>query len=211
MSEVQGIKGVKKHRLILFEIMSKRLRNKILLLLLILLGIGIYDLINPILADSIWFYFWIVIGFVFVLWVYYAIMLPRSSVQARPKSLRLQGPLYALNISYGRIYSATSAQMGQHYPFNDLKGSEKGVLEPLFNRTCVFIELKSFPKAYRWKHLWFPKFLFGTSREGIICVIEDWLELSRDIEAYRGNRYERVHNADRGEARSLAAKILAED
>jgi hypothetical protein len=42
-------------------------------------------------------------------------------------------------------------------------------------------------------------------------VVEDWLELSRDVEAYSGNRFERVHNADRGEARSLASKILDDD
>ncbi len=211
MSEVPVMKKVKKHRLILFEILSKRLRNKILLLLLFLLGIGIYDLFNPILDDAIWFYFWIVIGFVFLLWFYYAIMMPRASIQARPKSLRLQGPIYAINISYGRIYSVTSAQMGQHYPFNELKGREKGVLEPLYNRTCVFIELNSYPKAFRWRRLWFPEFLFGTSRAGLVCVIEDWLELSKDVEAYRGNRYERVHNADKGGSRSLASQVLLED
>lgn len=211
MSDVTIMKEVKKHRLILFEILSKRLRNKLLLLWLMLVVIGIYDFFNQVLDDAIWFYFWIVIGFVFMLWFYYAFLMPRASIQARPKSLRLQGPFYAYNISYGRIYSVTSAQMGQHYPFDDLKGGEQGVLEPLYNRTCVFIELKSFPKAFRWKLLWFPKFLFGTTREGIICVIEDWLELSRDVEAYRGNRYERVHNADKGEARSLAARVLFDD
>jgi hypothetical protein len=190
--------------------MSKRLRNKILLLFLMLLGIGIYDLIDPMLDDDLWFYFWIVIGVVFLLWIYYAVIIPRSSIQMRPKTLRLKGPLIAFNISYARIHSVTSAQMSQHYPFDSLKGREKDVLEPLYNRTCVFIELTSYPGTFRWRHLWFPKFLFGTSRPGLVCVTRDWLSLSRDVEAYRSERYERVHNADK-EHQSLAARVLTEE
>jgi hypothetical protein len=190
--------------------MSKRLRNKILLLFLMLLGIGIYDLIDPMLDDDLWFYFWIVIGVVFLLWIYYAVIIPRSSIQMRPKSLRLKGPLIAFTISYARIHSVTSAQMSQHYPFDSLKGREKDVLEPLYNRTCVFIELTSYPGTFRWRHLWFPKFLFGTSRPGLVCVTRDWLSLSRDVEAYRSERYERVHNADK-EHQSLAARVLTEE
>jgi hypothetical protein len=190
--------------------MSKRLRNKILLLFLMLLGIGIYDLIDPMLDDDLWFYFWIVIGVVFLLWIYYAVIIPRSSIQMRPKSLRLKGPLIAFNISYARIHSVTSAQMSQHSPFDSLKGREKDVLEPLYNRTCVFIELTSYPGTFRWRHLWFPKFLFGTSRPGLVCVTRDWLSLSRDVEAYRSERYERVHNADK-EHQSLAARVLTEE
>jgi hypothetical protein len=195
----------------IYEITSKRLRNKVLLLLLILFGIGAYDLYSPILADDLWFYFWIVILMVFLLWIYYAFIVPRASVQMRPKSLRLKGPLIAFNISYARIHSVTSAQMSQHFPFDALKEREKDVLEPLYNRTCVFIELSSYPGPFRWRHLWFPKFLFGTSRPGLVCVTKDWLTLSRDVEAYRSERYERVYNADRGEARSLAAKVLTEE
>jgi hypothetical protein len=208
MSEVPGVKEVRKHRLMIYEIASRRVRNKLLLLFLMLLGIGIYDWYAYILADELWFYFWVVIGLVFVLWLYYAFLVPRASIQARPKSLRLKGPVIAFNISYGRIHSVTSAQMGQHYPWDSLKGSEQGVLEPLYNRTCVFVELKSYPRVFEWRNYWFPKFLFGTSRPGLLCVTQDWLALSRDIEAYRGNRYERVHNADRGAARSLAAQVL---
>jgi hypothetical protein len=98
--------------------------------------------------------------------------------------------------------------MAQHYPFENLKGKEQGLLEPLYKRTCVFIELTSYPKAFKWRHLWFPEYLFGTSRPGIICVIDDWLELSRDVEAYRGNRQERVRSVEKGDARSLAARVL---
>lgn len=211
MSEVSQVKDVKKHRLLIYEIMSKRLRNKLLFLFLILLGIGVYDYFYQILADDIWFYFWIVILIVFLMWLYYAFVMPRASIQTRPKSLRLRGPLMAFNISYARIHSVTSAQMSQHFPFDSLKGREQGVLEPLYNRTCVFIELSSYPKAFKWRHLWFPKYLFGTSRPGLVCVTEDWLTLSRDVEAYRGERYERVHTPDRAESRSLAAKVLTED
>jgi hypothetical protein len=199
---------VKKHRLLIFELMSRRLRNKLLLLFLLLLTIGVYDQFNPIMADNIWFWFWAVIFLVFLLWIYYAFMVPRSCIQARPTSLRLQGPLYATNISYARIHSVTSGQMAQHYPFENLKGKEQGLLEPLYKRTCVFIELTSYPKAFKWRHLWFPEYLFGTSRPGIICVIDDWLELSRDVEAYRGNRQERVRSVEKGDARSLAARVL---
>lgn len=211
MNKAPTKKEVRKHRLLIYEVMSKRLRNKILLLFLILLAIGIYDFFNPILPDNIWYGFWVVIFLVFLLWFYYAVLVPRASIQVRPKALRLKGPIIGFNISYGRIHSVTSAQMGQHYPFDALKGREKNILEPLYNRTCVFVELKNYPKAFRWRHWWFPRFIFGTSRPGLVCVVGDWLSLSRDIEAYRGNRYERVHSSSKRTSQSLAAKVLAEE
>lgn len=187
------------------------MRNKVLFLFLILLGVGIYDFIKPFLGAVAWYWLWTIIVLMFLLWIYYALLVSRASIQVRPKSLRLQGPLYAFNISYGRIHSVTSAHIGQHYPKDTLKGREKAVLEPVYTTTCVFIELTSYPKSLRWLRLWFPRYLFGTSRPGLICAVPDWIALSRDVETYRTHRYERVHNADKRTGHSLVADILADE
>lgn len=191
--------------------MSRRTRGKVLLLTLVLFVIAVYDqLFDPILGD-IWVLVWIVMGLLALLWLYYAVLMRRSAIHVMPKHLRLQGPLYGVNISYGRVYSAAAAQMDQHHHFNQLKGSEQNLLEPLYKQPCLFIELNSFPSTLKRRHLWFPRFLFGSSRPGILCAVEDWMTLSTDIEVARGERHENRSSRRQEDNRSLAMRLLDED
>jgi len=71
--------------------------------------------------------------------------------------------------------------------------------------------LSSYPKSFRWRKLWFPRILFGTARRGLICYVEDWMALSRDIESARSHRYANIERNRHYEAGSLAKNVLAED
>lgn len=199
---------MKKHRLLIFDRLSRRMRGKLIWLFLILVALGIYDLlVRPLFGDA-WYWLWLAVAMVALLWLYYRFLVGRAYIQARPKFLRLQGPLYGVNLSYNRIYSVTSSYIGQHYPLDGLKGYEKGLVEPLHSTACVFIELKSYPPAFRRRTLWFPRLIFGTNRPGILCAVEDWVALSRDAESARGLWREENHNRTHSRTRSLAAQVL---
>jgi Ca2+/Na+ antiporter len=201
---------LKKHRLLLYARLSRHMRSLSFLLGLIVLAIGLYDLFTPILGDY-WYWVWIAFGLLCLVWFYYAILMRRGAIQAHPNYLKLQGPLLGVKISYGRFHSATSARLDQHYPYDSLNGREQRLLEPLYSHTCVFIELKSYPPRLKSRRFWFPRFLFGATRPGLICVVDDWMALNRDIEAARSvwqQKYDRRHGS---ETRSLAAQILDDD
>jgi hypothetical protein len=174
------------------------------------LALIVYDLATAFLGD-IWYLLWVAEATVVALLVYYGLLMPRATIQVGPRRLRLQGPLYGFNISYRRIHSVTAANIGQHYSHNNMKHSERSLVKPFYHHTCVFVELKSYPKAFRWRRLWFPRLLFGTSRSGLICQVSDWMKLSRDIESARSLRYAFNHRKRLGDARSPAARILAKD
>lgn len=199
---------MQQHRLLIFDQISRRVRRKLALLAILLLVIGIYDQFTEFLGDY-WLAWWGAFLLVMALWVYYAIMMRRASIQVRDKFLRLQGPIIGYNISYGRIYSVTSGKMEQHFDYDEMRKKERAILKPYYHLTCLFIELKSYPRAFRWRRLWFPRILFGTNRNGVICHVEDWMALSRDIESARSHRHARLQKDQRNQ--TLAGSILADD
>jgi hypothetical protein len=200
---------LKKHQLLLYDRLGRHMRPISLLLLVILLAIGIYDQLTAVLGDG-WYWLWLATGFVLLLWFYYAILLRRGAIQVHPNYLKLQGALLGVKVSYGRFHSATSARLEQHYPYQSLTNREKDLLEPLYDQTCLFVELRSYPPRLKNWRFWFPRFLLGTNRPGIICVVDDWMGLSRDIEAARVVWQQKHDKRGGGEARSLAAKVLDE-
>lgn len=201
---------MQQHRLLIFNQIGKSKKSKLALLAILLLAIGIYDQFTEFLGDY-WLAWWAAFLLIVTLWIYYAIMMRRASIQVRSKFLRLQGPIIGYNISYGRIHSVTSGKMEQHYKIEDLKKAERAIAKPFAGQTCLFVELASYPKSFRWRKLWFPRILFGTARRGLVCYVEDWMALSRDIESARSHRYARTEHSRHNEVGSLARTILADD
>lgn len=199
----------KEHRLLVYEEISRRHRGKLLLLGLLLLSIGIYDQFTEVLGPA-WWLIWIAILSDLILWIYYALLLGRTAIIVRPKHLRIQGPLVGMKVSYGRIGTVTSTTMLQHIPIEDLSGGERAVVRTIGNSTCVLIALNSWPTVYSRRHLWFSRLLFSASQPGIMAFVADWMALSRDIEAAREQRRERVARPTKTH-RTLAGQILAED
>lgn len=199
-----------KHRILVFKRIGRRPRWLSTLMLMVMVAVGIYDQHTAILGEN-WFLWWFAMLLVGLIWAYYALLAPRAYIQLQDKYFRLQGPLMGKNVSYGRIHSVSPAYMSQHYSADRLKGREKAILQPFLNATCVFIELRNFPKSFRWRKLWFPRYIFGTSRKGIICCVEDWMDLSRQIESARTGRLASIDPQRHLRQRTLVGHILAED
>lgn len=198
---------MKKHKLLLYEYGSARMRNKVLLLWLILLALALYDYKFPVLGEY-WFALWLLIPALVLLWIYYAFFVRRAALIVTPNYLTLQGPLTAVKISYGRITAVTSTHLNQHYPLKSLKGREKFRVRPLYDYTCGFIELYHFPPRLKQKRRHFSRFLFSPRRQGLLLVVDDWMQLSRDVEIGRQKWHEARGPRNKTDNRSLAARIL---
>jgi len=199
---------IKKHKLLLYEFTSKRMRNKLLLLWIVLLAFTLFDTFVPMTGD-LWFILWGILPLLFALWIYYAFLIRRAALIVTPKYMILQGPLTAVKISYGRVATVTSSHMNQQFDLKSLKGRQKFLVKPLYHYPCGFIELNSLPKKLgKSRHLWFSPFLFSPRRAGLLLVVDDWMKLSRDVEDARHRWREARGLQDKDDNRSLAARIL---
>ena len=145
---------MKKYQLLLYEIISRSVRLKLLILAFILFLAAIYDMLNPFLGDF-WYLAWLAFAITFGLWFYYGFLMKRASIRLYPKYLRLQGPLYGINFSYARIQAVKSVTMSREWPLEKLGFFDRSRLRPLYGDTAVFVALSSVPKAYRRRHIWF--------------------------------------------------------
>ncbi|MCC6602641.1 MAG: hypothetical protein IT327_05495 [Anaerolineae bacterium] len=198
---------MKKHKLLLYDQMSRRMRGKLLWLGLTLLVLAVVDLVRPFLGPT-FYLLWLVVGFVALLWLYYAVLVRRAGVVVTPNHLLLQGPLRGVKMSYGRITAVTSTQIAQHYDFDTLKGRERRLVQPFFGTACTFVELNSWPKTLSQRSLWFPRLLFGVRREGLLLASPNWMQLNRDIEEARRKWHDARQQKTKKDGRSLAAQIL---
>jgi hypothetical protein len=199
-----------KHRLLIFDRISRRMRWRLVLLLIVLLLLGIYDQFTGYLG-SFWLAWWLAIVLVAALYFYYAVLIPRASIQVGQGSLRLQGPLTGYNFSYGRIYSVASGNMEQHYSKKQLGPYEWSIIKPFYFSTCLFIEFNSTPRHFDRRRLWFPRLLFGSNRPGLICYVEDWMALSQEIDLARSKRRNALEQPHISNRKTLVGQILDEN
>lgn len=189
---------------------GQRMRWKLVLLAAMILALGVYDQFTSILGPN-WLWIWLALVAVVIMWLYYALLMPRAAIHVAADHIRIQGPLYGRKLSFRRIRTVSPSKLEQHYPARDLSLGERPVLEPFIGRTCTFVELKNYPKAFRHRRWWFPRTLFGTQKLGMLCYVDDWMSLSRELESVRARQL--ANTADNGFRRqmTLAGRILAED
>lgn len=199
-----------KHTFQVYDSLGRRNARVLSLTLIVLLAVGIHDQFTAVLGDG-WIIWWVIILCISLLWFYYSFLIRRASIQVKPQHLRLQGPIFGKNISYGRIYAVTAGKMGQHYDPDQLTQSERAIVKPFYNLTALFIELRSYPSSFRRRRLWYHRLLFGTHRMGLLCYVNDWMTLSQEIETARSNRQANIKIGYRVQRQTLVGQLLAED
>ena len=201
---------MQKYPLLVQRRISRRMSWKAALLTAILLALGLYDQFTGVLGPN-WFWIWLAVPAAAIMWLYYGLLMRRAAVHIGPGHLRLQGPLYGRKVSFKRIKMVTPDNLGQHYPDKHLKRGERSLLQPLYHRTCAFIELNSFPRSFKWRRLWFPRTLFGANRKGLLCHVDDWMIFNQELESVRTRRQSRQEYLSGRRPMSLAGRILAQD
>lgn len=185
------------------------MRWLVFLLMVVMIMVGVYDQFSGFLGVS-GVGWWAAIFLLAILFFYYILLMPRGYIQVRPEGLRVQGSLKGFTIGFDNIVSVASSRIEQHFPKRSLSGYEREIVKPIYYQTCLFIEITSYPESFR-RRLWFPRLLFSESRVGLICHVEDWMDLSRKIEQVRMRRGETRGHAHMNNRRTLVGQILAED
>jgi hypothetical protein len=186
------------------------MRWKLVLLAILMLVLGVFDIFTGVLGPN-WFLLWLALAPVMIMWLYYALLMPRAAVHVTPEYIRLQGPLYGRRLSVKRIRTISPSTLAQHYAYQDLTLGERPILKPLLQRTCTFVELSSYPRAFKWRRWWFPRTLFGTRKTGLLCYVDDWMALSRDLESVRARHLSETSETGLRRKMTPAAYILSQD
>lgn len=116
-----------------------------------------------------------------------AMLLLRSSayVQLFPDHLRLVTPFLRMNISYRRIQRTTTAAMATLFPPQSLPWLKRDILEPLFGRTALVIDLSALPIPASTLRLFLSPFFFKDRTPHIVILVRDWMRFSTELDSRR--------------------------
>jgi hypothetical protein len=115
----------------------------------------------------------------------FALMARAAYVQAHPRALRLRTPLLPMVISYGRLNTIRTTPFKAQYPPEQLSWSQRQLAEKLYGRTCLLVELTGYPVSRRILALLLGRFLLPLNSTGLVLLVEEWLQLSNEIEGAR--------------------------
>jgi hypothetical protein len=201
-----------RHRLLVYYQLGQRMRTPPLLtafLGLVLLAIGwmgnkqIIEGGNAFLLESLWAkraLIFLMIAMSILLYILFLIISRRSYVQPRPKALRVQAGLLAVDISYKRIRQIRLVSLDAQHPLDKLKSREWALVEPFSALSCTAIDLTSYPwPGEKWlKRLWIKFMFLGEKGKGLLFVVEEPMILNQQIDALITARQERVRKHKRG-------------
>ncbi|MFH1185084.1 MAG: hypothetical protein V1755_08610 [Chloroflexota bacterium] len=106
-------------------------------------------------------------------------------VQPFPDHLRLATPFLRMSISYRRIQRTTSTAMAVLFPPRSLRGFNRDILEPLFSRTALVIDLSALPIPASTLRLFLSPFFFKDSTPHIVILVRDWMRFSTELDSMR--------------------------
>lgn len=111
----------------------------------------------------------------------------RSSayVQPLPDRLRLVTPFLRMSISYRRIQRTTITAMATLFPPGKLSGLNRDILEPLFSRTALVIDLSALPIPAATLRLFLSPFFFKDKTPHIVILVRDWMRFSTELHSMR--------------------------
>jgi hypothetical protein len=198
-----------RHRLLIYERLSKRWRGAPLFTALV--SVLFYALVQYGFAPEFAGYQPLILvlivinAMLFVLLLY----LGGSYVEARPTALHVRAGLVGMNISYRRITSVFPISLEQHYPPAGLKRWERIMVEPLLKISSTGVELKGFPMDERWLRRLWSKFMFMTKQKGLILTVRNPLLLNQQIDHHRDRFLERLEKRHKKEPEDLFERIIS--
>lgn len=118
-----------------------------------------------------------------------------SYIQARKDHVRIQTPIYRLNISYRRILNVRPVDFTKTFaPYLQPRRDRK-VLRSFSGNTAVGIDMRAWP-VKRWVlKLFLSRYNLAPDRPSFIFLAHDWIQLSNQLSAriddYRTDQIER--------------------
>jgi hypothetical protein len=108
-------------------------------------------------------------------------------VQARQDHLRLVTPFIQVKISYQRVRSLHPVNFTQLFPPNQTNWSTRRFLRPFYGKTALALELSALPFSKGFLRFFFAPQMFLPTSKGFVLLVDDWMDLSMDIDSRMGN------------------------
>lgn len=119
-------------------------------------------------------------------------------VQAQPASLNIITPFLRLRLSYKRMRSIRPTLTQQLFPADKSSWALRSYLEPFYGKTALVVELRGFPISPTLLKLFLPEAMFARTTTGLVLVVDDWMQLSTEIDSFRGAWLQKESNARLG-------------
>ena len=181
-------------------------------MMLIVAALLFVDQIAGIFGDR-WFWIVLLLLYLFAMWAYFAVLLPRGNVTVMQDRLIVSAPLSSFPVPFSAIANITTSKLSLHHPYEELSLREIDLLEAIYQDPCVLVNLKGVPRNLRRWRFWFSRFLFTTNGRGLLLVVKDWLSFSHELssafqkwQTRAAKKSAAVPEAARTKARRSAAK-----
>jgi len=104
-----------------------------------------------------------------------------SYVQPRKDHLRLQTPIYRVMISYRRVLGTRPVDLTKLYPPASLRSSQRRLIQPLFGKTAIVVDVQELPVPRLVMRLFLNRFFFSPDHTGLVLLVDQWMELSKQL------------------------------
>jgi hypothetical protein len=153
----------------------------------LLIAVSFFSLLRPTqmlgMASDAWLFVTAAVALALSIFAFFARFI--AYVQAQPDSLKIVTPFLRFHVSYKRMRSVRPTLTQQVFPPENRAG-RCGFLEPFYGKTVLVVELKGFPISPGLLKLFLPDSMFARTTTGLVLLVPDWMQLSTDIDSFRG-------------------------
>ena len=178
-----------RYRLLLYQELVGRHARKALLLSFLFLGL--WTLVDIGYAHWLerssqrWFFAGGLIAFAY--WLFACFGPGLAYAQAHHDYLRIQTPIFRLNISYRRIINTRPVVFGMLFPPESMPRRDRHPMKPFLGATALGIDLRGWPLPTWLLRLFLSRYMLANDQIGFVLLIEDWMRLSTQLTSLLGN------------------------
>ena len=177
-----------RHPLLFYRRTMDRIWKATLALGILLIAVSAFSLVEPTqllgMSSDAWLFVAAAVALALSIFAFFARFV--AYVQAQPDSLKIVTPFLRFHISYQRMRSVRPTLTQQVFPPEKSSWSQRSFLEPFYGKTVLVVELKGFPVSPILLKLFLPDSMFARTTTGLVLLVPDWMQLSTDIDTFRG-------------------------
>lgn len=185
---MKSLRAGARHPLLFYRRTMDRVWKSTLLLGILLAASVGFNLLKPTTVLGLSSETWLLVAAVVALALSIFAFISRwlAYVQAQPASLNIVTPFLRFRLSYKRMRSVRPALTQQLLPPQKSSWSQRSYLEPFYGKTALVVELRGFPINPALLKLFLPDSMFARTTTGLVLVVADWMQLSTEIDSFRG-------------------------
>ena len=177
-----------RHPLLFYRRTMDRIWKATLALGILLIAVSFFSLLRPTqmfgMVSDAWLFVTAAVALALSIFAFFARFI--AYVQAQPDSLKIVTPFLRFHVSYKRMRSVRPTLTQQVFPPDKSSWSQRSFLEPFYGKTVLVVELKGFPISPGLLKLFLPDSMFARTTTGLVLMVPDWMQLSTDIDTFRG-------------------------